>query len=257
MDLYYLYLLFILFIFGIFIGSFLNVLIDRLSTNRPFVKERSECESCHHLLGPLDLIPLFSFLVLRGRCRYCNAKIPGRLFAIELLTGIVFVAAGLLYLPFTLLLVYSLIVFSIGIVIFFADIQYGIIPNLMVVLLILVSLVYRGYSEPSTLLSTLISALCAFGFFLALFLLTRGRGMGMGDVKLAFAMGLLLGFPGIVIGLYIAFLTGAAISLILIICRKKKLKKDTIPFGPFMVIGALVAFLYGPTLYALIMKVLL
>jgi len=258
MDLFVLYIALTLFIFGIFIGSFLNVLIDRLSTERPFIKERSECESCHHMLHPKDLIPLFSYLALRGRCRYCKEKIPSRLFLIELLTGVTFLGIGFTYLTISIpLMIYMLFVFCIFIVVFFADLQYGIIPNLMVLLLTVGSILYRSIYEPTTLLTAIISAIVVCAFFLALLLVTRGRGMGMGDVKFAFALGLLLSYPGILIGMYGAFLTGAAISLILILWGKKKLKKSTIPFGPFMVLGAAVALLYGTKIYDYVMRVLL
>lgn len=238
---------FLVFIFGAFLGSFLNVLIDRLSTDRPFVNGRSYCEHCKKTLQPRDLIPLVSYLLLKGKCRYCKKKIPFRLFFVELLTGITFVLLSLLYLnhfyslPATILLAVILFCF-IGI--FFADIVYGIIPDLLVFISVLAVVSYILIMH-LPLFIHLASGLGAMLFFLALFAVTRGRGMGFGDVKLSFVLGVLLGFPGIIVGLYLAFLTGAGVSIILVICRKLKFFGSTIPFGPFLVASTVIALFWG------------
>lgn len=239
--------IFLSFVIGIFLGSFLNVLIDRLSTDRPFVKGRSYCENCKRTLKPIDLIPLVSYIMLRGKCRFCHKKIPFRLFFVELTIGITFGILAQLFFTqiFTLpaLLCIAVILFCfIGI--FFADVIYGIIPDLLVVVSAIASLLYVFISG-LTMQNHLLSGLGSFVFFFLLFLLTRGRGMGFGDVKLSFVLGLLLGFPGIIVSLYLAFLTGAGVSIILVICRKLKFFGSTIPFGPFLVISSIIALFWG------------
>lgn len=247
---------FFLFLLGIFIGSFLNVLVDRLPREESIIKGRSHCESCGHTLFWYDLIPLFSFLQLQGKCRYCNVSLSLYYPLVELVTGVFFVLTfifipsesimyyvlsikGLISLSYYLFIVSSLIV------IFFTDLKYGIIPDKVLYPAILITFSYILLNTNYMLQNYLLSAIGACMLFLLLFLGTRGRGMGFGDVKYAFFMGLLLGFPHIVVGLYIAFLTGAAISLILIVWGKKKLKGSTIPFGPFLVFGTLVSLFWG------------
>lgn len=259
--------IFSFFIVGLFFGSFLNVLSDRLPRDESVVKGRSHCEKCKKTLNWNDLIPLFSFLFLKGKCRYCHTHLSYYYPLVELVTGVLFAFTYLwvvqtqfqisnIQYPISnsflagvspeffvyLKLFYTLFVVSTLIAIFFADLKFGIIPDKLTFLGIFVTAAYLLLTVPfSLLLPYLLSALGSFLFFLALFIVTRGRGMGFGDVKLAFWLGLLLGFPAIIPALYIAFLTGAAISIILIISRKAKIK-HTIPFGPFLVFGTLVTF---------------
>ncbi len=247
-----------IFILGLSIGSFLNVLIDRLPRNESILG-RSYCESCKKSLSWKDLIPVLSFIYLRGRCRYCRTPFSYNYPLVELLTGVLFVFtylylnkpisnfqfppllqgfAGQAMFNFSpdpiyslLSTLYYLIVVSSLIVIFFADLKYGIIPDKIVFPAIIVSFAYLFITHPpagdagnSLILNHLLSALGDFLFFLFIYLITKGKGMGLGDVKLAFLMGLVLGFPGTVLALYIAFLTGGFIGIILILWKKKKVK---------------------------------
>lgn len=151
-------------------------------------------------------------------------------------------------------LFYYLFVISSFIVIFFADLKYGIIPDKVLVPAVLVTFIYLlvapslsqttylGLTHPIIL--NFLSALGAFIFFLAIFLLTRGKGMGFGDVKLVFFLGLVLGFPSTPLALYIAFLTGGLVGIILILWKKKSLKL-AVPFGPFLIMGALISFYFS------------
>ncbi len=241
----------LLFIIGTCIGSFLNVLIDRLSTGRTIMKGRSYCENCKKTLKPYDLIPLVSYIFLLGKCRYCKAKIPLRIFFVELLVGIIL---PLLYLygilnSLSLLSFIFLAIIVISFVgIFFADIIYGIIPDGLVV----VSGIFTAFFLLSTnqqILFNFAAGIVTLLFFVLLFLATKGRGMGFGDVKLSFVLGFLVGFPNILIALYIAFLTGAAVSIILVIWRKVSFSKGTIPFGPFLIFSTLVVFFWGKDIF--------
>lgn len=265
-------MLFFIFIAGLFIGSFLNVLADRLSREESVIKGRSYCEKCKKKLAWLDLIPLFSFIFLKGKCRYCKAKLSFYYPAVELTTGIMFaityffVLNNLQFLinfqsifnfQFSITLIYYLFIISSLIVVFFADLKYGIIPDKVIFPAILISLVYLLFNHQSLIINHLFSAGSACLFFLALFFGTKGRGMGFGDVKFAFLMGLILGFPDIVIGLYAAFLTGAVAGCILVLCRGKKILGATIPFGPFLVFGAISAIFLGEKILQVLMQVLL
>jgi prepilin signal peptidase PulO-like enzyme (type II secretory pathway) len=235
------------FIVGSTFGSFLNVLIDRLSTGRPFVKGRSYCEHCKKTLKSRDLIPLISYLLLRGKCRFCKAKIPPRLFVVELIVGLLFVGIALQVMSTSLLLLPAVLLTIIllsFIGIFFADIVYGIIPDMLVFISIIASTLFVFVSK-QPIQNHLFAGLGSLVFFFLLFAITRGRGMGFGDVKLSFVLGLLLGFPMIIVALYIAFLTGAAISIILVIWRKIRFFGGTIPFGPFLIGGTVITLFFG------------
>lgn len=257
----------IIFLFGLAIGSFLNVLIDRIPRNEPIVKSRSYCESCKKKLKWIDLIPILSFIVLKGKCRYCRSSISIYYPVVEFLTGIVFISLFVflsqrfmiydLRFMNVLLIVYYLIITSSLIVIFFIDLKYGIVPDKITYSVILLSFIFLIIFYQNILLTNLLSAFVAFMFFLFIFVITKGRGMGFGDVKLVFLLGIFLGFPKIVVALYLAFLTGAFISLILIMFRKKKFFGSTIPFGPFLVIGTIVSLFFGDLILKYILPFLI
>jgi prepilin signal peptidase PulO-like enzyme (type II secretory pathway) len=265
----FLFYLFI-FILGSSVGSFLGVIVDRLSSKESIWKGRSHCDHCRHILGALDLFPIFSFLLLGGKCRYCHKKLSWFYPSIEICTAIVYIAAsfvvfaglGQLVLQSHDLFLFSyyLILSSALIVIFFTDLRYGIIPfNAVAVALCVTILWYflsATFGQPINIVAVIASALGAGGFFLLLFIFTKGRGMGFGDVVYAFLMGFTLGFPGVFLGLYLAFVTGAIVSLLLVAIKKKKFKGGTIPFGPFLVFGTLVTLLWGNQLFSFIVKYL-
>ncbi|SRR6266496_4522836 len=256
---------FLFFILGIFIGSFLGVVIDRLPRDKTIAMGRSHCDHCKHTLSALDLIPLVSFLILWGKCRYCHSSIGWDTFFIECITGILFVITFLFvqssfedqifsFAFFTSLLYYLYIVSSM-IAIFFIDLEHGIIPDKIVYPTVAVSLVYLIVFHTTSLPQYLLSSLAALLFFFLLYIFTKKKGMGLGDVKFAFLMGLILGFPGIIISLYIAFLIGAMVACILILWRKKKFRGGTVPFGPFLVGGTLVSLFTRDFLWEKLMEV--
>lgn len=246
----------VLFVFGLFVGSFLGVLVDRIPRGEQFSSGRSYCEKCGHSLSGIDLIPVFSFLFLRGKCRYCHAHLSSFYPVIELVTGALF-ALTLYPLTFasSLQLAIYLCIISAFIVIFFTDIKYGIIPDKILVPGAIATLIWILLFHQSLLLGHILSALGASLFFLIIFALTRGRGMGFGDVKLSFLIGLILGFPGTLFAIYLAFLTGAILSIILVLTGRKRLKGSTIPFGPFLVGGALVNIYLGEQIKSVFFKI--
>lgn len=246
----------LVFVFGLFFGSFLNVVIDRLPKGQSIVYPPSHCPHCKHRLVFYDLIPLFSFFYLNGKCRYCKAKISWYYPMIEAVTGVLFVTtffvSGLsladVLSAHIFLLVYLLFIISCLVIVFFTDLKFGIIPFKIVVLaLAIISIRYffLSFGEPGYILGYLFSGIGVFSLFLLLFLVTRGRGIGFGDVVFSLLMGYVLGFPKIVLGVYISFLTGALISLILVLAKRKKLKGGIIPFGPFLVSATIVSLFWG------------
>lgn len=214
----------LVFVLGLCVGSFLNVLIDRLPKGESIWFGQSRCDWCKKPLRWFELIPLLSYVLQHGRCRRCHKKLSLQYPIVELITGI-----GFVVLPWT-----DWLIFSSLLVIFVADLKYMIIPDSMVVLGVM-GVITRAHWLP---------AIAASLFFLLLYLITRGRGMGLGDVKLSFLLGFWLGFPRIVIAIYLAFLTGALVGVTLILRGKKGLKSK-IAFGPFLVLGAGIAYVYS------------
>lgn len=246
-----------LFLLGIIIGSFLGVITLRLLANEQFFHGRSHCPQCKRELAWYDLIPLISFLFLKGKCRYCKKPIDIFHIFIELVTGILFAVTGfsllqqgifITSLPSLLSLTFALFITAVFIIIFFTDILGGYIFDKVVYPAIGITVLYLLFLFPEHFVSHVVTAFTTFLFFFAIFFLTKGKGMGFGDVKLAFLIGLVLGFPAIIPALYIAFISGAVIGIMVRILQKKKLRGATIPFGPFLVVGAYSAFLVGEML---------
>jgi len=233
----------LVFILGLFIGSFLNCVIYRLEIKKSFLKGRSFCPNCKHVLSWQDLVPVFSFLFLNGKCRYCKKRISIQYPFVELLTGLLFLSIYL-FQPFVINMVFWLIISSLLVIIFVYDSRHFIIPDKVLFPAIIISLIYLVLSYPVSVANHVLSALGASLFFLVIVLFTRGKGMGMGDVKLAILIGLLLGFPKVVASLFFAFLIGAIIGIGLILLKKKTLKSE-VPFGPFLIIGIYIALFYG------------
>jgi len=240
------------FLFGTIVGSFLNCVIYRLETSRSFLKGRSFCPHCEHTLEWKDLIPILSFVLLKGKCRYCGKKISFQYPIIELLTGIFsFLFFKPLVLTFTILnflfAIYNFITSCFLIIIFFFDLKHYLIPDKVIYPAIIISIIYLLPNPKFYILNSLYSALGASLFFLFIYLISKGKWMGFGDVKLAFLMGLFLGFPKILVALFLAFSLGAAIGIYLILTKKKTLKSE-VPFAPFLVAGTFSALFFSQNL---------
>lgn len=238
----------IVFLFGLAVGSFLNCVIYRLETGGNFLKGRSFCPHCKHQLAWQDLIPIFSFFWLRGRCRYCRGKISFQYPLVELATGILFVAV----LRFTgvapLYFIFYFVISSFLIIIFVYDLKHYIILDKVIYPAIGISFLFRildfEHWDFFEIWNLGFGVLSAPLFFLAIILVSKGRWMGLGDVKLALLMGLVLGYPNILVALFLAFLIGAIMGIGLIILGKKTIKSE-VPFGPFLVLGTFVALFWG------------
>jgi len=254
-----------IFIVGAVFGSFLNCVIWRAYANESAAHGRSYCPKCRHKLSWKDLVPLFSYLGLAGKCRYCKKPISAQYPIVEAVTGIAFVAAAYVFFPgmfygnFSFLNLAELfsywVVISALIVIFVADLKWYFIPDGAVVTGLIAALALRvlqffqsAYTfhefDASIITNPLLSSVLAASFFLAIFLVSRGTWMGFGDVKYALLMGLALGFPGVLLGLFLAFFFGAILGLSLVAGQKKKMSSQ-IPFGPFLVGGTAVALFFS------------
>lgn len=243
----------LLLLIGVCVGSFLNVVIDRLPQGESIVVGRSHCDRCKHVLAWYDLFPVLSFLFLRGRCRYCGKKLSLQYPLIELLTGGIFLSVfvfGSYALTWegisAMLLGFG--VASSFIVLGMIDIKYGILPDKVILfgtLLVFLNLLFH----PQALLFHLLTGLCYSVFFLLIYVFTRGKGMGFGDVKLAFFLGMFLGFPHVLTAAYVAFLTGAIVAIILVLIGKRKFHGGAIPFGPFLIFGTVVGYYFGNVIW--------
>jgi len=248
---FYLFFYVIIFLFGLTIGSFLNCVIYRLATEESFLEGRSYCPHCKHKLIWQDLIPLFSFIFLRGKCRYCQKPISWQYPLVELATGLLFLS--IFNFQFS---IFNLIIACFLIVIFIYDLKHYLIPDKVIYPAIAISLIFNflphqifggGSNQFSIFIYSILSAFGAAAFFTFIVLISHEKWMGMGDVKLAFLMGLFLGFPNILVALFLAFFIGATVGLILITLGKKTLKSE-IPFGPFLVSGTFLALFFGQKL---------
>lgn len=235
-----------LFVLGLLIGSFLNVCIYRLPKDESIVSPPSHCGNCGHQLMPMDLVPILSWLLLRGRCRYCGAKISARYALVELLTGILFGFLGL-HFGITVELGFMLLFTAVFIVIFFIDLDHSIIPDELVIAGFLLAAGYLAWgalsgSFPVSPWDHLAGFLVGGGLYLFLAVVTKG-GMGGGDIKLMAMLGFWLGTSGVLWVVLLSSNIGAVVSLILM-ALKIKGRKDYIPFGPFIVIAAMLVMLY-------------
>lgn len=212
------------------------------------MRGRSFCDSCKKQIEWYDNIPLLSFLILDGKCRSCGKKISPRYPIIEFVALIGFLAIPI-FKGLSLEGVYSIFLFLILEIIFIIDLENQIIPDFFIFLGILVVLLMPnayagGASSAYSLVSSLFSGFIAATFLLLIHLITKGRGMGLGDVKFAILGGMIVGLPLFPVWLFVAFLTGAAVGIILILTKHAGLK-DQIAFGPFLVISIPITLLWG------------
>jgi leader peptidase (prepilin peptidase)/N-methyltransferase len=230
---------------GAVIGSFLNVVVYRLPIGQSLVKPRSHCPNCQTPVAPRDNVPLLSWLFLKGKCRHCGETISARYPAVELLTAVCFIAVVLAQgisadlialIPFTAVLI----------AVTFIDLEHKIVPNKIMAPAAIYGLVTAVAFRTDMLPELLIAGAGAFVFFLVAALI-HPKGMGMGDVKLAGVMGLYLG-KLVIPALFIAFLVGAVVGVVLVMRHGMRSRKVGVPFAPFMALGAFVSMLCGQQL---------
>ncbi len=252
------YLYIIVFFTGASFGSFLNALEYRLNNKKKIFLDRSICPKCGHKLGFFDLIPIFSYLFLQGKCRYCHRRISIQYPLVEFFSGLFFLLAFNKFffqqIPQVAAIVntiFAWIIFFLLLVIFLYDVKEYIIPDEAVYSLIFISLIYHITNiviGQETLISFLrnflLTGAISSSFFFFIWLISKGKWMGFGDVKLALFIGFFLGWPLTFVSLFSAFLTGAIIGLVLIGFNRKKLSSQ-MPFAPFLIFGFLVSLFWG------------
>jgi leader peptidase (prepilin peptidase)/N-methyltransferase len=231
-------------LFGLLIGSFLNVVAWRLPRGESLVKPRSKCPGCGSQLKAYDNIPVFSWLVLRGRCRGCKTKISARYPVVEAVTAVLYVLVVALKHDHVEELVFGLVLVTFLVPIAVIDLDVKRIPNALTAPAAVLAVVLGALLAPSDLPEQLAAGAAALIFFLLPTLVNK-KGMGMGDVKLVGVLGLYLGravAPAIFIALILGVVVGAAVIASQGVTQGRKVK---IPFGPFLAAGALVAFFAG------------
>ena len=250
---------------GMVVASFLNVCIDRLPNNESLISPASHCASCHHRLVVKDLVPVFSYLWLRGRCRYCQALLPRRLLWVEISTGLLF---GYLYWHYGLSIELAVITFycCLFITLMVIDLEHGLILNKLVYPAALVAIIISIFLPPSRLIypsgvvplpvsdflpqlgivQAAIGGGIGLGLFLLIILISRG-GMGWGDAKMAALIGLVTGFPLIFVALFLAVILGGLVAGTLLLFKVRK-RKESIPFGPFLSLATIVTLLFGDSI---------
>lgn len=245
-----------IFMLGLVIGSFVNVLIYRIPQKKSIVTQPSSCTSCGRRLTALDLVPVFSYIFLRGKCRHCGNRISPRYPLVELLTAAVFI---ILFAKYGLTVTFFAFAYlmMILIAVFFIDIDHRIIPNGLVLAAMAGGLLFFVYNLINPVpevfgdekwWTPLAGMLPGSGFLLLIAvlgsLIYRGEAMGMGDVKLMAPIGLFLGWKLCITALVSSIMIGGIVSILLMLLGIKK-RRDTVAFGPFIVIGAFTAVMWG------------
>jgi len=234
---------------GATIGSFLNVCIDRLPENRSIILPPSRCSKCKKLLARKDLVPILSYLWLRGRCRNCRSSIPRRVLIVEVTTAAIF---AFLFWFYGLGLEYAIATFYFCflIVIFFIDLEHHLILNKLIYPGAIIAIIFSIFLSPLEIVPGIAAALAGGGIGLGLFILivvlSRG-GMGWGDVKMAALIGFIVGNPLIFVALLLAVISGGLLAVILLITKTKG-RKQHIAFGPFLALGTMATILWGDSI---------
>ncbi|EKD62963.1 MAG: type II secretory pathway, prepilin signal peptidase PulO [uncultured bacterium] len=246
-------------VFGLVVGSFLSAYTYRQPRGKSIIKGRSVCPRCKSKIAWFDNIPLLSYLLLEGKCRSCKKKISLRYPLIELGTAILFVVAlfgsravrlnvgWTTLLPDYLFYLVIFILISISISILVIDLEHQIIPDEPVFLALSVTLLLLLFSGYTNVWENLLAGFGSALFLLLLHILTRGRGMGLGDVKLALVGGLILGIPLSAVWMFGSFILGGALAVILLFLGEAHLGQK-VAFGPFMIASFFIVLIFGDTI---------
>lgn len=249
-------ILFFIFLFGASIGSFLNCLIYRLY-HKKSIFPRSFCPKCFHQLSWYDLFPLVSFIILGRRCRYCQEKISWQYFLVEVVAGSLFLFSFLNLLSrvyvldsnFYLLLARDWFFVATMIFVFIYDLKYMLIED--VIILPAIAIVFiLNISAGVSFYSILSGAIIGWGIFFFQYFLTKKKGIGEGDLRLGILMGLMFGWPKILVAVFCAYIIGGFIAFIFLILKRKGLKSE-LPLGPFLALGSLLTMFFGDQILSL------
>ena len=252
-----------LFLLGAIFGSFAGAMVWRIKTGRKLAADRSECEHCHHKLSVLDLLPLVSWLWLKGRCRYCKKPIGWTPFILELSLGLVFALSFVAWPydmsdPLSIALITLWLIACVMLAILFVyDLRWFLLPDKVIWPLVGVGVVYfvvnaliGGLSPPQALTELVLGLLPISGVYYVLYTVSKGAWVGFGDVKLGIFMGLVLGWQGALLALMLANCIGLAVLAPGLLSGKLS-RTSHIPFGPFLIIATFIALLWGEELITL------
>jgi leader peptidase (prepilin peptidase)/N-methyltransferase len=246
---------------GLCLGSFVNALVWRLHEHKDWVKARSQCTHCGHVLASSDLLPVLSWVYLRGKCRYCGKRISWQYPAVELAAAVVFVASyiywpGSLSDSGNLALFVAWLAASVGLLaLALYDLKWMLLPNRLIyptlAVAVLGNIAYLLSSTPNKahfLLSWLASIIVASGVFLTLYIISQGRWIGFGDVRLGLVTGTLIHSPGkSLLMIFLASLIGTILALPLLASGKKALGAK-LPYGPFLIVASFICVVWGDSL---------
>ena len=231
-----------LLVLGLVLGSFYNVVGLRVPEGQSIVRPRSHCPTCKRTLSTLDLVPVLSFVFLKGTCRGCGSKISPFYPIMELATGLLFMMAFYQF-GLTGELIVALTLISLLVIIFVSDMKYMIIPDKVLLFFLPLFFLERLFIPLDPWWDPLVGAFFGFGLLLLIAVISKG-GMGGGDIKLFFVIGLALGFSQTLLTFLIATFLGAIFGVGGMMLGKHK-RKELIPFGPFIAVGALLSYFYG------------
>ncbi|MDP3964763.1 MAG: prepilin peptidase [bacterium] len=232
----------LIFIVGISIGSFLNAVIWRLHTKENFLKGRSYCPKCRAHIRARDLMPVMSFLLLRGKCRDCGKSISWQYPLIELVTAVAFV---ILYGVFGLTISFFVAAVYTGflVIVFMFDLKHYLILDRVMLPAAIVAF-FGSLLIGLSIWNILLGAVIGGGFFMLQFLLSGGKWIGGGDIRLGAVMGLMLGWQGVLVALFISYLVGSITGVILIFSGRKSWQ-SRLPFGVFLTLATFIALVWG------------
>lgn len=242
---YYILSIIFLFVIGTALASFINVLVWRIHKKVGFVKGRSYCESCSNELAWYHNIPVLSYFILRGSCAFCHKKIP-RIYPVsEFVLGLFFLFIFYWYqFSFSLEFFRDLIILLFLFFIFLYDFRFREILDIPTLVFGSVFFAFSGVLGWHSWASMVIGILIGSGFFLLQYVVSKGKWIGGGDIRLGFLMGVILGWPQILVALFIAYLLGAVSSLVLVAMKKKKLASET-AFGTYLTLATFVTMFFG------------
>ncbi|MFW6130928.1 MAG: prepilin peptidase [Atribacterota bacterium] len=239
----------LIFIIGLIMGSFSNVCIYRIPRNESIIRPGSHCPRCSKPIPFYDNIPVISYLLLHGKCRYCGHPIPLQYPIVELATGLFYLALYLFYGLQLITFVY-MILCSLLIIISFIDLKERIIPNVLSLPLIPIGFILSFFLKRLSPVDSLLGILAGGGSLLIIAIagtyLFKKEAMGGGDIKLAAMIGAFLGWKLTLLSLFLGFFLGSVIGVIVLVTTKSK--SDIIPFGPFIALGAMLSIFWGPAI---------
>ena len=232
----------LVFIYGTVFGSFFNVVGLRVPANQSIVKPRSHCPKCNHTLSSIDLIPVLSYVLLRGKCRRCKAPISPFYPIIELITGLLFMAAPII-IGWSYELIIAWTIISLMVIIFVTDVHYMIIPDKVLAVFTIIFLIERCLFPLTPWWDSIAGASAGFVLLLLIAMISKG-GMGGGDIKLFAVIGLALGAKLVLLSFFFSTFYGAFFGAFGMLIGKVK-KGKPMPFGPYIAIGTITAYFYG------------